>query len=214
MAFDLLYYGKPLDGRKYRLRRRLLERLVANSSIGIVPSARVRSVKEALALFERAKGSGAEGIVLKTSTMPTKWIKYKGQMDSFDTMLLGAFYGKGKRESYFGAFLLGLGDNNHFVSFCKVGTGFTDELLGQASEMVLERRCNAQPDDVRVGSLKPDVWCIPRGPLWEISGQEVTKSPSHGAKLSLRFPRFVAFRNDKDECTSLQSAQRLFSGTA
>eukprot|EP00397_Hematodinium_sp_SG-2012_P043762 GEMP01048722.1.p1 GENE.GEMP01048722.1~~GEMP01048722.1.p1 ORF type:complete len:499 (+),score=117.89 GEMP01048722.1:73-1497(+) len=213
LAFDVLYYGVSLENRRYRLRRRLLERLVANGNlpgVSAVASTQVHTVSQALTEFRLAKSEGAEGIVLKSVTAgPPKWVKYKGAMDSFDTVLLGAFYGKGRRTPFFGAFLVGIRRGDAFVSFCKVGTGLSDETLQKASQIVEDRRCQTKPENVEVGTLKPEVWCVPRGPLWEISGQSVTKSPSHGAKISLRFPRFLGFRTDKDDVTTLETAQAM-----
>jgi DNA ligase-1 len=45
-----------------------------------------------------------------------------------------------------------------------------------------------------------------------IKADEISKSPIHTAKLALRFPRLVDFRNDKapEDATSLQELETMF----
>ena len=53
--------------------------------------------------------------------------------DTLDLVITGALYGRGRRVGRYGALLLGAYDSKFdmFRSTCKVGTGFTDQLLEQ-----------------------------------------------------------------------------------
>lgn len=50
--------------------------------------------------------------------------------------MLGAYFGRGRRQHVLGSFLLGAWDanNNVFQPVCKVGTGFTDTDLAEISQ--------------------------------------------------------------------------------
>ena len=69
------------------------------------------------------------------------WLKGKkdylaGAGDSLDLVVLGAYYGKGKRTSVFGAFLLACfnPDTQNYESVCNIGTGFSEEMLAHLHE--------------------------------------------------------------------------------
>lgn len=78
------------------------------------------------------------------------WLKLKkdyldsGLGDSVDLTVIGAEFGQGKRTGWYGSFLLAAYDEDReeFFSICKVGTGFSEELLAkikkQLDELVLE----------------------------------------------------------------------------
>ena len=52
-------------------------------------------------------------------------------MDSLDLVVVGGSHGRGRRVGKYGALLLAIFDKNEnvFKSVCKVGSGFTDEVL-------------------------------------------------------------------------------------
>ena len=70
-------------------------------------------------------------------TFKNSWLKLKkdylgsGVADSVDVLVMGAYYGKGKRSGNYGGFLLGVydADNEEYQTVCKLGTGLTDENL-------------------------------------------------------------------------------------
>ena len=134
-----------------------------------------------------------------------------GVGDSLDLVVVGAYYGKGKRTSWYGAFLLACYHPaaEAFETVCNIGTGFSEAVLedlhAQLQELIVARpkpfyRHSAVPKD------QPNVWFEPRL-VWEVKTADLTLSPRYRAAadvlgaadkgISLRFPRFVQVREDK-----------------
>ncbi len=145
------------------------------------------------------------------------WLKVKkdylaGIGDSLDLVVLGAYYGKGKRTSVYGAFLLACYNESKQVyeTVCNIGTGFSEvileELHAKLSEHVIDKpkpfyAHSSVPKD------QPDVWFEARF-VWEVKAADLTLSPRYkagaealgdasGKGISLRFPRFIKEREDK-----------------
>ena len=135
-----------------------------------------------------------------------------GVCDSVDLVVMGAYYGRGKRTSVFGAYLMGCydPDTDEFQSVCKVGTGFKDEDLVRLTEKmrnlsVLSRK---KPSNYNVGDqLCPDIEWFEPSCVWELQAADLSKSSVHkggihrlgdpGRGIGLRFPRFIREREDK-----------------
>jgi len=145
-------------------------------------------------------------------------VKYKrhteGEIaDTIDCVLMGAYRGKGKRAGFgVGGFLLGVpGLDNKFYSLSNLGTGLTDEQFRQMYKMVEELKVDTKPDSYEVPSVvAPDIWMRPKVVL-EILADEISVSPRHAAKYSLRFPRLVKMRNKSPEqATSAHELETLY----
>ena len=220
--FDLLFLdGKDWMIMSYPKRRERLESIVSESS-GLTFARRIvpSGLDEVRIFFSKSLERGAEGIMAKSLSKDSiyragarewLWIKWKrdylkGLVDTFDLVLIGAIYGTGKRAGRYGT-LLGAtynADKDVFESFCKIGTGFTDELLDEMPNRFKNIVSAERPARVR-SELEPDVWFKPQV-VMEVSGAEITESPLHtcgvdelGKGLSLRFPRFKQFRDKKPE---------------
>lgn len=149
--------------------------------------------------------------------------------DSLDLVVLGAYYGKGKRTSVYGAFLLACYNptTESYETICNIGTGFSEavleELHGQLKDIVIDR---PKPfySHSSGNQHQPDVWFEPRF-VWEVKTADLTLSPrykagckegisgSGGEKgISLRFPRFIKIRDDKkpDEATSSRQVAEMY----
>lgn len=185
------------------------------------------------AYHEAELSAGLEGIVIKqadsiyrSGRKGWRWVKIKekegtsGKLaDTVDCVVMGYYFGKGKRTAFgVGAFLLGvLGEENgeqKILSVAKLGTGLTDlefQALRQRSDSL---KVMTQPTIYTVPStLIPNGWLEP-GLVLEIAADEITASPTHAAGLSLRFPRLVRVRDDKNweqatTVTELQALQKL-----
>ncbi len=220
--FDVLVVGEENYMKKpYEERRKKLEELVEEGG-GLTFARRIipRNIEEVRDFFKRGLERGTEGIMAKAmgegsiyraGAREWLWIKWKkdyleGLVDTFDLVLIGAFYGSGKRAGRYGT-LLGAAynkDKDVFESFCKIGTGFSDEILDQMPEKFGNIATKERPARVR-SEIEPDVWFEPQV-VMEVSGAEITESPLHtcgrdelGKGLSLRFPRFKRFREKKPE---------------
>ncbi|KAF2447557.1 ATP-dependent DNA ligase [Karstenula rhodostoma CBS 690.94] len=228
-AFDILYLnGEALVNKSLRERREhLLGAFKAvEGEFAFAKFGNTNELEEIQVLLEDSVKSGCEGLMVKmldgqeSSYEPSKrsqnWLKVKkdylaGVGDSLDLVVLGAYYGKGKRTSWYGAFLLACYNpgTEKYESVCNIGTGFSEAILEtlhkQLSEIVINR---PKPFYTHSSGNKdqPDVWFEPRY-VWEVKTADLTLSPRYkaaadevaggGKGVSLRFPRFIKEREDK-----------------
>jgi len=223
--FDVLMVdGESYMKKPYPERRKKLESIVKETKDFTFAKRIITSdLKKVQEFFEASLKHGGEGIMAKSlgedsvyraGAREWLWIKWKkdyleGAVDTFDLVLVGAMMGSGKRAGVYGT-LLGATYNSsthEFETLCKVGTGFSDEVLEAMPKDFKSLIVKEKPKDVRVSSdmeKAVDVWFKPKK-VMEISGAELTTSPIHtagrdaleGKGLSLRFPRFKQFRDDK-----------------
>ena len=128
-------------------------------------------------------------------------------------------YGKGKRTGVYGSYLLAIWDpeNEEFQAITKIGTGFSEEAL-QALHMAAET-CEKKRYFNTPEAIAPDVWFEPKH-VWEVKAADLSISPGYKAGvglvdatkgISIRFPRFIRIRDDKDVTDSTSPEQvRLF----
>lgn len=180
---------------------------------------------------------GLEGLVLKDLKSiyePGKrhWLKVKkdylfeGAMaDTADLIVLGAWYGTGKKGGMMSVFLMGCYNPNskRFCTVTKVHTGHDDKTLEKLqSELDMEK---ISQDSSKVPSwLNCTKTMIPdfvakdpkKQPVWEITGAEFTRHDVHTADgISIRFPRVTRIRDDKswETATNLQELQQLYKNS-
>jgi DNA ligase-1 len=141
-------------------------------------------------------------------------------VDTVDLVVMGYYMGSGKRSGFgVGAILGGVynGEEDRFESCTKIGTGITDELLGEIKGRLDGLVVGDMPLNYFVDErLKPDVWVSPEIVV-EVDADELTKGkgtddsfPAKG--LSLRFPRLVEFDRDKlaSEATSVRELSSMY----
>lgn len=146
--------------------------------------------------------------------------------DSLDLVVLGAYFGKGKRTSVYGAFLLACYNpsTESYETVCNIGTGFSEAVLeslhSQLSEITIS---TPKPfySHSSGGQHQPDVWFEPKY-VWEVKTADLTLSPRYKAAckegfggdkgISLRFPRFIKIRDDKkaDEATTSRQVAEMY----
>ncbi len=235
--FDILLVDKKscLDV-PYAERRKLLEKNVVEDSFAkVMPMVLVRSDSEVEDSLENAINSGCEGIMLKQLDSPyragaraSNWLKLKREYrnelgDSLDLVVVGAFYGRGRRTGRYGALLLSAYDDktDTFPSICKVGTGFTDESLDQFYQ-ILSDKITVKKDPRIQSGLEADVWFDPEVVI-EIVASEITLSPIHkvamdkirkGSGLALRFPKFtgkIRFEKTSENATNIDEITTLYN---
>ena len=235
--FDCLYVdGVDLTTKPITERREYLKKIIEESDeFRIAEGAIVKDTKELEQLFYKAIESGCEGLVVKSLGRDSiyqagvrgwLWIKYKRDYkseltDTVDLVVVGAFHGRGKRAGTYGALLLAAydPDTDRFVTVCKVGTGFTDEELAQLPKKLEPYRIPYKHPRVD-SEIEADVWFQP-AVVVEVAGAELTLSPVHtcckgwikpGVGISIRFPRFVRWRDDKSptEATTTKELYEMY----
>ncbi|WP_042686855.1 ATP-dependent DNA ligase [Candidatus Nitrosotenuis chungbukensis] len=218
--FDIMYLnGKDLLNSTYEERRKKLEDItVENEFVKLVPKIIVRSENEVEDFLENGINAGCEGLMLKVLDAPyragargSNWLKLKREYrnelgDSLDLVVIGAFFGKGRRTGRYGTLLLSTynQEKDTFESICKVGTGFTDENLDQFYQ-ILSSKVTLKKNPRIESGMEPDVWFEPELVI-EIVASEITLSPVHtcakdsvrkGSGLALRFPKFTGKIRDE-----------------
>ena len=135
----------------------------------------------------------------------SNWLKLKREYqnelgDSLDLIVIGEFFGKGRRSGRYGTLLLATynSENDTFPSICKVGTGFTDESLDQLYQL-LSPNVTIKMNSRIESDMEADVWFEPNLVI-EIVASEITLSPIHktgfdvlrkDSGFALRFPKFT-----------------------
>ncbi|RYR11310.1 hypothetical protein Ahy_B05g079772 isoform C [Arachis hypogaea] len=146
--------------------------------------------------LDKAVGSSCEGLIIKTlnedstyepSNRSNNWLKLKKDYldnigDSMDLVPIAAFHGR-----VYGAFLLACYDynNEEFQSICKIGTGFTEEVLEERSKSLGSQVIPGPKRYYRYGDkMKPDVW-FEASEVWEVKAADLTISPVHRAAVGI-----------------------------
>lgn len=236
--FDIVYRGGeelidlPLPERK----KHLEEIVVESDEVRLATGKIVDNPHDLMLFFEQAISEGCEGLMCKSigpdsiyqmGARGWLWIKFKRDYrmemtDTVDLVVVGAFYGRGKRAGTYGALLMAAysPEEDVFKTVCKVGSGFTDEDLAKLPELLEPYRIDHKHPRV-VSKIEADVWFVPAIVL-EIIGAEITLSPLHtcclnkieeGAGLAIRFPRFTGrYRFDKkpEQATTEQELLEMY----
>ncbi|KAJ8110925.1 hypothetical protein OPT61_g6362 [Boeremia exigua] len=243
-AFDILYLnGEALVTKSFRERREALNSAFTpvEGEFAFAKYGDTNDLDTIQTLLEDSVKEGCEGLMVKMLDGPESyyepskrsqnWLKVKkdylaGVGDSLDLVVLGAYYGKGKRTSWYGAFLLACYNPSieKYETVCNIGTGFSEAILEQfhkqLSEIVIDR-----PKPFYTHSTgnkdQPDVWFEPRF-VWEVKTADLTLSPRYkaaaaevsggGKGVSLRFPRFIKEREDKkpDQASSAKAIAEMY----
>ncbi|PIN74384.1 hypothetical protein COV20_00475 [Candidatus Woesearchaeota archaeon CG10_big_fil_rev_8_21_14_0_10_45_16] len=211
--FDLLYLdGKSYIDEAYEKRTAMLKKMVKKSKHVVLADQIITDdLGEINTFFKAMLKDGDEGIMVKNlqgeyqaGTRGWNWIKWKkeyvGELsDTFDLVVIGGLYGKGRRSGTYGALLCAAYNKkkDQFESVCKLGTGMTDEMLEELPKRLDKYKVEKKPARVVVKKeMEPDVWFEPKIVV-EVLAAEITKSPFHALGLALRFPRFIKYREDK-----------------
>ena len=236
--FDVLYCDKKncLD-LKYSERRKILENSVnENNFAKLIPMTIVKNENQIEDFLENSINSGCEGLMLKildaayrAGVRGGNWLKLKREYrnelgDSLDLVVIGAYFGKGRRTGRYGTLLLATynEETDNFPSICKVGTGFTDESLDQLYQ-ILSNKVILKKNPRVESEMEADVWFEPELVL-EIVASEITLSPIHktalgtirkGAGLALRFPKFtgkIRIEKGSEDASTDEEVYSLYKG--
>ncbi|RYP72436.1 hypothetical protein DL771_004231 [Monosporascus sp. 5C6A] len=245
-AFDLLFLnGEAVVEKSLRERRELLHGAFTpvEGEFAFATHMNGQELEEIQTFLDESVKASCEGLMVKmldgseSGYEPSKrsrnWLKIKkdylsGVGDSLDLVVLGAYYGRGKRTSVYGAFLLACYNPNTdaYETVCNIGTGFSEQVLEELHKQLSEIKIDRPKpfySHSSGGQHQPDVWFEPRY-VWEVKSADLTLSPRYkaGAKegvdpsgekgISLRFPRFIKIRDDKkpDEATTSRQVAEMY----
>lgn len=240
ILFDCLSFeGEDVTERDYISRRETLSKAFSfDKDVRMSTQTIVGSASDAEEFFMKAVDSGCEGVVAKSVASDSVykagkrgflWIKYKRDYrmeltDSLDLVIVGGFYGQGRRTGVYGALLMAAfnPETGNFETVCKLGTGFDDQALKDLHQRLSGSISKDPPDGVAYDqNLNPEIYFEPTV-LLEVKGAEITYSPVHtcakgqikkGFGLALRFPRYTGrVRDDKtpEQATSAQEIINMF----
>ncbi|HZD60621.1 MAG TPA: ATP-dependent DNA ligase [Anaerolineae bacterium] len=237
--FDCIYAdGRDLTKLSFPERRKVLGQIVkAIDRARFVEFSIVDSVNGLEEFFEKAVQQGTEGVICKAvgpesiyqaGSRGWLWIKYKREYrsemtDTVDLVVVGAYYGRGRRAGVYGSLLMAIyvPETDTFRTITRLGAGFTDKDLAELPKMLEEYRIESRHPRVEAKE-RPDVWFVP-GLVLEVIGAEITLSPLHtaglnmfrpGSGLAIRFPRFTGkYRFDKapEDATTEQEIIEMYT---
>ena len=163
----------------------------------------------------------------RAGTRGSNWLKLKREYrnelgDSLDLVVIGAYFGRGRRTGLYGTLLLGSynPEEDNFSSICKVGTGFTDESLDQLYQ-ILSNKVTIKKNSRIISEMEADVWFEPELIL-EIVASEITLSPIHktglnlireGSGFALRFPKFtgkIRYEKAVEDASTVEEVLTLY----
>lgn len=183
-----------------------------------------------------------EGLVLKNPRSMYRlnernddWIKVKPEYmtefgEALDCIVIGGYYGSGKRGGRLSSFMCGLpvnkerlpqgGNPQKCVSFFKVGGGFTADDYAQVRHLTEGKWTDWDSKKPPVDWIelaggnrqleKPDMWIKPEDSIvLAVKAASVTTTDTFRSGCTLRFPRFKKLRTDKDWKSAL-SYQEFF----
>lgn len=236
--FDILYCNdKSCLDMSYKERRDKLEKIVKEDEYAKhIPMTIVNSKGDVEEFLENSINAGSEGLMLKMLDKPYQagsrgsyWLKLKREYqnelgDSLDLVVIGGFFGKGRRTGSYGTLLLAAYDEDEdtFTSICKVGTGFSDEDLDQLYQ-ILQPKVTIKKNPRIESEMEADVWFEPELVI-EVVASEITLSPIHKAArdkvrkdagLALRFPKFTGkIRTEKmaEDASTSEEVISLYKG--
>jgi len=225
--FDVIYLNQQsLISLPLEQRRKQLEMVFGsqqNQTLQLAQQKIVNNPEAFQTFFESVASDGLEGVMAKKLDAPYKagardftWVKYKVGMqsslaDTVDAIVMGYFKGQGKWTQFgLGKILVGVPDENgKILSISKVGSGFSEKSIIEMVKRCQKIEISQPPIEYVVDkSLIPDIWVKPEI-LVEIRADSISRSTLYTTALSLRFPRFIRFRDDKQitEATTLRQVQ-------
>ncbi|KAK1781802.1 hypothetical protein QBC45DRAFT_320393 [Copromyces sp. CBS 386.78] len=235
-VFDILLLNdKPLTEYTLNDRRRALERAVvgAHRRLEILPFERATSPDAIEPLLRRVVAEASEGLVLKNprsryslNSRNNDWIKVKPEYmsefgESMDCVVVGGYFGSGRRGGTLSSFLCGLRVSQNLIesgkaataekclSFFKVGGGLKAEDYAEIRHHTEGKWQDWDPSNPpteyielgggeRLQYEKPDVWIRPSDSVViSVKAASITPTDQFAMGWTLRFPRFRKLRLDR-----------------
>lgn len=209
VVFDITYINQeqtirnPLRQRKEILSSILFREPIINAKQNVVNTA-----QKIIAVFQKSRDDGYEGLVLKdpeSQYHPGKrgryWIKLKQELDTIDAVIVIAEYGQGKRAGVLSDYTFAVrdeNDNNQLKIIGKAYSGLTDKEISMITEKL--KSIIIKDDGYKI-AVKSEL-------ILEISFDSIQKSDRHDSGFALRFPRIKNIRSDKN-ITDIDTLQKI-----
>jgi len=236
-VFDILMLNDvALTSYTLRERRKALEGAIrpVTNRLEIHDKTEASTAREVEDLLRKVIDIGAEGLVLKNPRAAYRlnernddWMKVKPEYmteygEDLDCLVLGGYFGSGKRGGHHSSFMCGLrytgpgttSESMKFYSFFKVGGGFSASDYATIRHQTEGKWHDWDPkrpptEYIELGGEdrqfeRPDQWIRPdESFVVSVKAASTGGSPQFRANITLRFPRFKALRPDKDWKTAL-----------
>ncbi|XP_059410112.1 DNA ligase 4 [Carassius carassius] len=239
-VFDvLLVNNQKFANEPLKKRYEILENIFTpvKGRIQLVAKAEGKTMQEVVSSLNEAIDNLEEGIMVKDPMSiykPDKrgegWVKIKpeyvdGLMDELDLLIVGGYWGKGRRSGMLSHFLCAVADvpspgekPTVFHTLCRIGSGYTmkelyDLGLKLAKHWKVYNR-NNPPAAILCGTEKPEVYIEPRNSvIIQVKAAEIVSSEMYKTNCTLRFPRIERIREDKEwyQCMTLAELSQFRS---
>lgn len=217
IAYDLLYNGRqPIFDEILKERRAQLHQISETYNIPTTKQFPVSDREHLQELFDEALSHGNEGLMLKKEDSTYEygqrrksWLKVKKPGGTFDTVMMYAHAGSGKRGGTYSDFTLGISvkdDERYEEEFIPIGKaygGYTDDEL---------KRMNKKIKELTVEKYGPTLGLLPQLVI-EIEFDDVQVNNRTKAGYTLRLPRFKAIRWDlgPDDVDTLKDVEQYYN---
>lgn len=201
----------------------------------LVPKVDARTVQEVVDALNDAIDGREEGIMVKDPASVYKpdkrgegWLKIKpeyvdGLMDELDVLIVGGYWGKGRRGGMMSHFLCAVAEApkpgekpSVFHTLCRIGSGYTMKELYDLGLKLAQHwkvyRKRDPPASILCATEKPEVFIEPRDSvIVQVRAAEIVGSDMYRTNCTLRFPRIEKIREDKEwhQCMTLAELDRL-----
>ena len=218
VVFDIMYFnGESLIKKSIKERKEILSNMSFKEPIINSTYKLVNSEQDIIAMFEKSKDIGHEGLVLKdpdSNYHPGKrgryWVKLKKELDTIDAVIVIAEYGHGKRAGILSDYTFAVRDDdnnnnnsvNNLRTIGKAYSGLTDDEIHQMTKRL--KSIMIKDEGIRI-IVKPEI-------VLEVAFDSIQKSNRHDSGFALRFPRIKNIREDKSvsNIDSLQKVKQIY----
>ncbi|KAM9328784.1 DNA ligase 4 [Pholidichthys leucotaenia] len=239
-VFDVLLVndqklGKEILKKRYEILQTVFTPV--KGRIHLVPKTDARTMQEVVNALNDAIDNREEGIMVKDPLSiykPDKrgegWLKIKpeyvdGLMDELDLLIVGGYWGKGRRGGMMSHFLCAVAEApkpgekpSVFHTLCRIGSGYTMKELYDLGLKLAKHwkvyRKNDPPANILCGNEKPEVYIEPcNSVIIQVKAAEIVGSDMYKTSCTLRFPRIEKIRDDKEwhQCMTLAELDQFRS---
>ncbi|XP_030210368.1 DNA ligase 4 [Gadus morhua] len=237
-VFDvLLVNGRKFSKETLRTRDEALQTVFepVKGRIHLVAKTEAQTTQEVVNALNDAIDQREEGIMVKdpqSQYKPDKrgegWLKLKpeyvdGLMDELDLLIVGGYWGKGRRGGMMSHFLCAVAQApspgeqpSVFHTLCRIGSGYTMQELYELGLKLAKHwkvyRKNDPPPSILCGTERPEVYIEPRhSVIVQVKAAEIVGSDMYKTNCTLRFPRIERIRDDKEwhQCMTLSELDRF-----